>query len=240
MSTSLRDNFRERIDELKTLRDQIRVDLKLASMELRNEWRDFEKRMPDAGRVAEDLKSATAETVEKLLAEARRFRARLAPAARPEGDTVAAIMSREVASCAPQSSLAEAARLMWERDVGALPVVENERVVAMVTDRDACMSAYMQGKRLDQIEVRTAMSRELHGCAPEASPAEAEAIMKTRQVRRLPVVDDQGHLLGILTLGDVARQVAASAEANRDGADSWRKIGATLAAIVAPRGTVTT
>ena len=235
MTTSLRDNVRERIDELKTLRDQIRVDLKLAGMELRSEWRELEKRMPDASRLAEDLKSATTETIEKLLVEARRFRARVAPGTPPDKDSVAAVMSREVASCSPRSSLAEAARLMWEGDVGCLPVVEHDRVVGVVTDRDACMSACLQGKPLDQIAVGAAMSRELYTCGATATFADAEQIMTVHQVRRLPVVDENGRLVGMLTLADLARRIAGSPADDGADAQAWRSLGATFARIVAPR-----
>jgi CBS domain-containing protein len=124
---------------------------------------------------------------------------------------------------------------MWKQDVGSLPVVENERVVGMITDRDACMAAYIQGRRLDQIEVRVAMSRNLYSCDPDATPAEAEAVMTEHQVRRLPVVDGDGRLLGIVTLADLARRAIAGTNADASNAVTSRAVTATFAAIVAPR-----
>ena len=77
MDTNTRQNLRRRIDELRTLRDEIRVELNLAGMELRDEWRKLEKRLPDPARLAGEIKGVTAELVDELLAEARRFRQRL-------------------------------------------------------------------------------------------------------------------------------------------------------------------
>jgi CBS domain-containing protein len=233
MTTTLRETARERLDELKTLRDQIRVDLNLAGMELKSEWRELEKRMPDVSRLAGDIKSATVEAVEGFLAEARRFRSRIASPTPGDGKTIAGLMSRQPAFCSPGTTLSEAARLMWKQDVGCLPVVENERVVGMITDRDACMAAYIQGRRLDQIEVRAAMSRDLYSCDADATPADAEAMMTEHQVRRLPVVDGGGRLLGIVTLGDLARRAIAGTDASN--AVTSRAVTATFAAIVAPR-----
>jgi CBS domain-containing protein len=235
MSTSLRETLREKIEELRSLRDQVRVDLKLAGMELRSEWRELERRMPDAARTAEDFKSVTVEAMERFLSDVRRFRSRIESATVEQENTVASMMTRDVAFCSPRSSLAEAARLMWEHDVGCLPVVEEDCVVAVVTDRDACMSAYIQGQRLDQIEVRSAMSRNLYTCGPEAKPDEVEAIMIARQVRRVPVVDGQGRLQGILTVSDLARRAVAAPESGGAAGEAPGAVGVTLAAIVAPR-----
>jgi len=68
--------------------------------------------------------------------------------------------------------------------------------VAMITDRDVCMAAYTTGRPLTALHVYDAMSRELHTCEPGDSVADAEAIMRENQVRRLPVVDDAGNLAG--------------------------------------------
>ena len=234
--TTVRENLRGRIEELKTLRDEIRVELNLAGMGLRDEWRELEKRLPDPGHVARDIKAATSDTLDEILEEARRFRLRLG--ARAGGETVTALMTADPTVCSPDSTLSEAARKMWQHDVGCLPVVDAEgEVTAMVTDRDACMAAYLAGTSLDRIPVRTAMSSALYSCGPDTSLREAEELMISRQIRRLPVVDAAGRLLGVVTLGDLARAAARSAdrpEGTGTGPGS-EDVTATLVAVVAPR-----
>jgi predicted transcriptional regulator len=75
------------------------------------------------------------------------------------------IMNRSVKSCRPQDSLDKAAQIMWEEPCGAVPVLDDEcRPIGFLTDRDICMAAYTQGKRLDQLRVETAMARNLVSC----------------------------------------------------------------------------
>ncbi len=116
------------------------------------------------------------------------------------------LMTRRVATCSAEDSLERAAQLMWAQDVGCLPVVDAEgRPVAMITDRDVCMAAYTQGVALRDARVGSAMSRSLITCTPESSIADVETMMQQAQVRRVPVVDLVGALVGIVTLGDIAR-----------------------------------
>jgi CBS-domain-containing membrane protein len=103
----------------------------------------------------------------------------------------------------------------------------------MITDRDVCMSALFQGKTLSQMRVRDAMSKRLLSCQPGDRLGSAEKVMRIGQVRRLPVVDDQGALVGLLSLADLAR------EAEREGPKTGKVItetdvGDTLAEICAP------
>ena len=115
-------------------------------------------------------------------------------------------MQDPVVTCGVEECLGAAARLMWEKDIGALPVIGADgRVVAMITDRDICMAAYTQGLRLDEIPVLTAMSHGVVTCTPDDSLGYAEKLMSEHQVRRLPVVDPEGRPLGIVTLNDLAK-----------------------------------
>jgi CBS domain-containing protein len=103
--------------------------------------------------------------------------------------------------------LATAARLMWEEDCGVLPVLDGEeRVIAMITDRDVCMAAYTQGLPLEAIPVSSAMSSQLFAVRPNDPVALAEKQMGERQIRRLPVIDADGRALGILSMNDLARE----------------------------------
>jgi CBS domain-containing protein len=148
---------------------------------------------------------------------------------------VSQIMSRNVETCRPTETLAAAAGKMWDRDVGCLPVVDDEgRVVGTVTDRDICMAAYTQGRSLDSLWVDSAMARSAYSCSPSDRVEDALAAMKERQIRRLPVVDSNGRLVGLVTLGDVALESAR--ELGRKAPDIGAAgLVAALAAISAPR-----
>jgi CBS domain-containing protein len=116
------------------------------------------------------------------------------------------VMHDPIVTCAVDDSLGTAARLMWDKDCGALPVLDPEgRVIAMITDRDICMAAWSQGRRLEEIPVRAAMSHGLVTCSPDDSIAHAEKLMSENQVRRIPVIDPDGRPLGIVTLNDLTK-----------------------------------
>lgn len=123
--------------------------------------------------------------------------------------TIGDLMTKDVATCKTTDSLNRAAQLMWERRCGCVPVVdEGEQVVGMLTDRDVCMAAYTQGRRIDDIAVTTAMSRPVRTCSPSTTIEEAEDLMMAHGVRRLVVVDE-GRLQGLVSLDDIARSAAA-------------------------------
>jgi len=151
------------------------------------------------------------------------------------GMVVAQLMSHDVATCRPGDTLAMAAATMWQRDIGCLPVVEDDgRVAGIITDRDICMAGYTQGRPLTDVPVSVAMSRQVHTCHPSDALAEVEATMRSRQVRRLPVIDQHDRLAGIVSLNDLARQ--ADRELGRKSCEvSGREVNATLAGISAPR-----
>lgn len=122
---------------------------------------------------------------------------------------VGSLMTPAPRSCAPEDSLDAAARWLWELDVGVLPVVRGGRPVGMLTDRDVCMAAYIQGRPLRELTVAQAMSRELHAARLEDDLVDALGLMAERQVRRLPVVDGAGALVGLLSLADLEGEVEA-------------------------------
>jgi CBS domain-containing protein len=143
------------------------------------------------------------------------------------------LMSGNVQHCAPNDTLDVAAGLMWNYDCGCVPVCAGNgspRVVGMITDRDICMSALFAGKPLSDLRVADAMSREIYVCQPTDSPVRVERLMRERQIRRVPVVDDSGTLVGLFSLADLARCLTreALAKANISDAD----VSTTLAAIV--------
>jgi CBS domain-containing protein len=123
------------------------------------------------------------------------------------------LMVRDVRSCLVSDSLTRAAQLMWEGDCGVLPVVGmNGSVVGMITDRDICMSAYTKGRPLAALKVENAMAGKVSSCSTESTLETAMSLMKESRVRRLPVVDAQGKLAGILSLNDLACQARKEAK----------------------------
>src|SRR4029077_9235899 len=98
------------------------------------------------------------------------------------------------------TSLAEAVRLMWEKDCGVLPVVTADgKVSGMITDRDICVAIATRGQTADRIVVSAVIGAKVCGCTPDDDAVDALKIMKTQRVRRLPVVDAKGRLKGILS-----------------------------------------
>jgi CBS domain-containing protein len=117
------------------------------------------------------------------------------------------IMTSDVKCCSPDTNLAAAAKIMWEGDCGSVPVVDDRgKVVGMITDRDICIAAATRPRTEGEIPVRDVISTTLHTCAPGDDVRSAMKTMKARQVRRLPVVGQDGRLNGIVTIHDIAVQ----------------------------------
>src|SRR5690349_12544332 len=115
------------------------------------------------------------------------------------------LMTKNVAVCSPQDSLNEAARLMWERDCGCIPIVNvQNKLLGIITDRDICMGALFHGTSLKEIPIGMVMSIDVLTCGPDEQLETAEELMALNQVRRLPIVDNDCRLVGILSLNDIA------------------------------------
>jgi CBS domain-containing protein len=144
------------------------------------------------------------------------------------------LMTRDVEACRPEDTLSRAAQLMWECDCGVIPVVDEERrVVGVLTDRDICMAVYTKDQRPSAIQVGEVMTSGVECCAPDDSLAAAESTMKQRHVRRVPVVDGQNRLVGILSLNDLARHISQGNGQRRDGV-AMKDVAETLAAVCTP------
>jgi CBS domain-containing protein len=114
------------------------------------------------------------------------------------------IMSHDVMVVSPDDTLQQAAKLMADIEAGAIPVGENDRLVGMITDRDITVRAVAQGKSPDQCKVREVMSSEIKYVFEDDSVDQAAAKMSALQVRRLPVLNRDKRLTGIVSLGDIA------------------------------------
>jgi CBS domain-containing protein len=119
------------------------------------------------------------------------------------------IMTSQVKLTDPGTSLTEAARAMRDGDFGLLPVGENDRLVGTLTDRDITVRAVASGKDPNITTVREAMSEGVLYCYEDQSVAHASEIMRKHQVRRLPVLNRDKRLVGIVALGDLATESGA-------------------------------
>ena len=148
------------------------------------------------------------------------------------------LMKREVKVCAETDTLNRAAELMWESDCGCIPVVSangDGALIGVVTDRDIAMAAYTQGRQLWAIPVGTAMARKVITCHASDGISQAEALMRDNQVRRLPVLDQNEHLVGILSLNDVAREAQREAATGKRAEVTGESVSETLASVCQPR-----
>jgi CBS domain-containing protein len=118
------------------------------------------------------------------------------------------LMTTRVHTVHADDPLSRAAQLMWDHDCGGVPVVDADgHVVAMLTDRDVCMAAYTRGRPLTEMTVVSAMSKKIYSVKAEEPIESVERLMWSTQVRRVPVTDDCGRLIGLLSLSDIARRV---------------------------------
>ncbi len=130
-------------------------------------------------------------------------------------------MTYNVQTCRPESNLAEAAMQMWKGDCGILPVVvDGQKVVGMITDRDICMAAATKHREPANIRVKEVISGKVYGCSPDTDIHEALKIMQQMQVRRLPIISaEDGRLAGILSMNDVALKAKADRKAELSAED---------------------
>jgi CBS domain-containing protein len=144
------------------------------------------------------------------------------------------LMSRPAITCDVNDTLDRAAKLMWDHDCGAIPVTrgDDNRLVGVVTDRDICMAALTQGRRLDQILVNAAMAHDPVVATPETTAGEIEQLMADHQVRRIPIVDERGAPIGVVSLNDLAIESVQPDTKMKHGIS---KVAHTLAAICRPR-----
>jgi CBS domain-containing protein len=114
------------------------------------------------------------------------------------------LMKTDVATCAPTDDLAQAGRIMRDRHCGFVPVVDAQGSVAgVLTDRDVCVHAAAATRTLAHLSVTSAMSHPVFSCAPEDDIKAALGAMAQHHVHRLPVLDRDGHLRGVLSVDDV-------------------------------------
>lgn len=111
----------------------------------------------------------------------------------------------EGAECTrPDATIREAASRMKALDVGVLPVCEGDRLIGMLTDRDIILRSVAAGHAPEEHRVQEAMTKEMYYCFEEEDVAEVTKVMRQRQIRRVPVLNHDKRLTGIMSIGDVA------------------------------------
>ena len=138
------------------------------------------------------------------------------------------IMTKSVKTATSAMPLSDVAALMRDTDMGAVPVVDNGKLIGIVTDRDIVVRSVAEGKA-DASTVADAMTAELFTVRPDDFAFEAIRLMGDKQVRRIPVVGANGELAGIISMADVAlemedeREIAETLEEISSGASFWSK-----------------
>lgn len=123
------------------------------------------------------------------------------------------IMTSNPSYCSPEEISVKAARIMRDEDVGIVPVCEEDKkLVGVVTDRDICLTVVAEERHPREVKVLECMSEDLVTCKPEDDVQKAADLMKEYQVRRIPVVDDQGRILGMIAQADIALKVGKPEE----------------------------
>ena len=125
-------------------------------------------------------------------------------------DHVRDAMTEHPRTLSPDSTIVDAARAMREEDAGMMPVVDGDKLVGVITDRDIAIRAVADGRDPAETHARELMSERLVTIDPDQDLDEAMRLMAEHQVRRLPVCEEDGRLVGVLAQADVARRAGDS------------------------------
>ena len=136
------------------------------------------------------------------------------------------VMVKDVKVCKPTTNLAAVAEILWKEGCGTLPVVENGRVLGIVTDRDICIALGTRNVKAADTLVKEVALPKLFYCAPEDDIHAALKTMGAQKVRRLPVIDSKGALQGILCLDDIVLHAEEKAGSLTyfDVMETWKAI----------------
>jgi CBS domain-containing protein len=123
-------------------------------------------------------------------------------------NTIRDLMTSNPTTIEPDRTVVDAAKLMRDEDAGLIPVVEGQKLIATITDRDIALRVVAEGKDASSTNVRDVASTRLVTVDPDQDLDEALRLMAKNQVRRLPVVEEDGKLVGIVAQADVARHTS--------------------------------
>jgi CBS domain-containing protein len=137
------------------------------------------------------------------------------------------VMSRDVRTCMPDTTLAAAAKLMLGADCGFLPVVDGGKLAGVITDRDMYIALATRNKLASELTVADVARKDAFTCGPEDDATTALAVMKEHRVRRLPVAGFEGTVLGVVTMNDIVLAAGPrSAVRSEQVVDALRAISA--------------
>jgi CBS domain-containing protein len=122
------------------------------------------------------------------------------------GQSIRDVMTSNPCSIDADKSVAYAAKMMRDEDVGLAPIVEGDKLIGTLTDRDIAIRVVAEGRDPDQVKVRDVASKQVVTIDPQQDLDEALRIMAKHQVRRLPVVEEDGQLVGVVAQADIARE----------------------------------
>lgn len=123
------------------------------------------------------------------------------------------MMTSNPSYCSPEDISVKPAQIMRDEDVGIVPVCEQDKkLVGVVTDRDICLTVVAEARNPNDVKVSECMSEELITCKPEDDVQKAADLMKEYQVRRIPVIDDQNRIVGMIAQADIALKVGKPEE----------------------------
>ena len=125
---------------------------------------------------------------------------------------ISEFMTPDVTVVSPQDNVQKAAQIMRDRNVGALPVCDGQKLVGMITDRDITIQATAGGKAPDQVRVDEIMTDDIYWCYEDQLVGEVLQQMGDSQIRRIPVVNRQKELVGIVSIGDLAQRAQAQTD----------------------------
>jgi CBS domain-containing protein len=149
-------------------------------------------------------------------------------------------MNADVEPCGPTDNLATVAGIMWRNDCGVVPVLgDGRRVIGLITDRDICMAAATRDRLAREITVADVCAWQVHACAPQDDVRSALKTMEEHQVRRLPVIDRESGLVGMLSLHDIVRRATATRGRGGAGISHEDVMGALKALAEDPVGAAT-
>lgn len=226
----IRKELKTAWSEIQRLADEVRLQVHLGGMDAKDRWkalepriRDFERKTAqatdDAGKGLEEIAKALAVDLEIL-------RDRVGASG-----AIDALMHGPAIVCRSTDSLSQAAGLMWDHDIGIVLVIGDDgRLAGVITDRDIAMATYTKGRAPADIQVADCMATELCTCRSSDSIEVAESLMAANRIHRLPVVDELGRPLGLLSMNDLVRDAQRTKREDRQ-----RGVVQTLAAIGAPR-----
>jgi CBS domain-containing protein len=145
------------------------------------------------------------------------------------------ICSRRVVTCSPDMDLAAVISLMWDFDLGSVPVVDLEgRIAGMITDRDVAIALGTRNRPASDVRAGEAMSTRVHSCAPDDDLRAAMNTMWTHKIRRLPVVNSRGAVVGMLSINDLILRAQVSGLKESAG-PGWEDVLLTMKGICSPR-----